>query len=575
MTKRRLTACSSVALGLVLSLSAGLVPSPSRAQETASPRTSTPFTLSSGSPRTPEQRAVRFDRADLAITIIPETQAIQAQARLDFTAIEPVSAIVLELDSRYDIATIKVGDTLIDDWSNREGRLTIPLPAPLAIGDSAEINITYGGQPHSAQNAPWDGGFVWSQSQSRPWVATAVQGEGCDLIWPCIDHPMGEPSQVDLHITVPEGLSAPANGRFMGKSDQADGSSTWHWSTRNPNTYAITFSVGPYREMSGRYESRYGNLIPLKFWPLQSAPPDQTQRLFDELPLMLDFFEQWVGPYPFADEKVGVVETPHLGMEHQTINAYGNGYKLDGKGYDWLMQHELAHEWFGNQMTNVSWDDMWLHEGFGTYMQPLYAYWLNGERAMQSELETMRRTLKNRFPMVSGQPQDAATVYKSETGPALDLYYKGALMAHTLRLYIGDEAFKQSLRRLVYDRADPEPGNFKPVYRTTADYIAIVNDITGKDMGWFFDAYLYHAALPDLVMTRTGDQVRLTWQTESDLPFNMPVQVSVDGEIRSLEMQAGTVVFTAAPGSHIILDPQSKVLRHRPYIEEWKAATAR
>lgn len=530
----------------------------------------TPFTLSSGSPRTPEQLAVTFEDADLSLSIDPASKSIEGRALLSFMTTAPLSAVVVELDTLFNIRRISVNGEQMSNWSNPEGRLTIPLPNPVMAGQRLQVAIDYSGTPHTAIRAPWDGGFVWSESNGKPWIATAVQGEGCDLIWPCIDHPMGEPRRMTLHLKVPEGLTAVTNGVRTGQT--SDGTrTTSHWSTSNPNTYAISLNIGPYREMAATYDSRYGNAIPLRFWPLESTPADKAQRLFGELPLMLDFFEDWVGPYPFADEKVGVVETPHLGMEHQTINAYGNGYKLDGKGYDWLMQHELAHEWFGNQMTNASWDDMWLHEGFGTYMQPLYARWLNGERAMQSELETMRRTVSNRFPMVSGQPQDAATVYNAETGPALDLYYKGALIAHTLRLMIGDEAFKRSLRELVYDRPDPAPGNFKPVYRTTADYVAIVNRITGKDMGWFFDAYLYHAALPEVVMARDGDQVTLTWKTGSDLAFEMPLDVEIDGTVQTLAMQGSTDRFTADPRAHILIDPQSKVLRRLVHIEQWKA----
>lgn len=539
--------------------------------QTAETQSPSAFTLSSGSPRTPSQRSVRFVEAVLSFDFNPHERTVQAQARLDFVPTSDIDTMDLELDSRFSIDAIHVNGTPAHGWSNPQGRLSIPLGRNFAAGEDLSIHIAYHGRPHQAQRAPWDGGFVWTESQGKPWIATAVQAEGCDLIWPCIDHPMGEPEQVQLFVTAPAGLSAPANGRLIARNEHADGSSTWHWEARNPNTYAISLNVGPYRELTGTYQSRYGNSIPMMFWPLESAPADKARRLFDELPPMLDFFEAWVGPYPFADEKVGVVETPHLGMEHQTINAYGNGYKLDGKGYDWLMQHELAHEWFGNQMTNASWDDMWLHEGFGTYMQPLYARWLNGERAMQSELETMRRIVSNRFPLVSGREQDAATVYKNETGPALDLYYKGALIAHTLRLHIGDEAFKQSLRELVYDRPDPAPGNFTPVYRTTADYVAIVNRITGKDMGWFFDAYLYHAALPELVLQRDGDQVTLTWKTGSDLTFEMPVDIEIDGRLQTLPMQDGTARFTADPRAHILLDPQSKVLRHLPHIEQWKS----
>lgn len=557
---------------LVPAMAALMAASTGAVAQDDTPRRPTAFTLSSGTERTPEQMAVRFDSARLAFDIQPATQSIQAQARLDFTATAPVSAIVLELDTLFTIDQIEVDGTSIDNWTNPEGRLTIPLPRPLAQGDSVAVNIAYGGAPHVAERAPWKGGFVWSESDGQPWMASAVQGEGCDLIWPCIDHPMGEPAKLDMFITVPKGLSALANGRLVQKTEHGDGSTTWHWTTRQPNTYAVTLNVGPYRELSATYDSRYGNTIPLQFWPLANVPQDKAKGLFDQLPSMLDFFEAWVGPYPFADEKVGVVETPHLGMEHQTINAYGNGYKLDGKGYDWLMQHELAHEWFGNQLTNASWDDMWLHEGFGTYMQPLYARWLNGERAMQAELETMRRTVANRFPMVTGRTQDAATVYNAETGPALDLYYKGALIAHTLRLHIGDEAFKESLRRLVYGRPDPAPGNFQPVYRTTADYVAIVNQVTGQDWGWFFDAYLYHADLPDLVMERSGDQVRLAWKTGSDRAFTLPVEVEVDGTPYTVPMDGGSAVFGAPARAHIVLDPQSKILRRLPYMEAWKAA---
>ena len=337
---------------------------------------------------------------------------------------------------------------------------------------------------------------------------------------------------------------------------------------RQPNTYAISLNIGPFTELSGSYVSRYGNTIPLHFWPLDTTDPAKAQGLFAEFPKQLDFFESVIGPLPFGDEKMGVVETPHLGMEHQSINAYGNGYKKDGKGYDWLLQHELAHEWFGNQMTNVDWDDMWLHEGFGTYMQPLYARWLNGDRAMQAELQTMRLTLKNRFPLVSNQPKDAGTVYTADTGPALDLYYKGALIAHTLRLHIGDDAFYESLRRLIYDRPDPKPGNFTPRYASTADYVAIVNVVTGKDLGWFFDAYLYQAALPDLVMTRDGTNVWLEWKTGNDARFPLPIEVEVDGHVITLPMQGNRGYLRVPEKAHVLLDPGSKILRRLDYLEQ-------
>jgi len=562
-------------LTTALCLTTALLSAPALAQEPAPTRDSTPFTLSSGTPRTPEQLALRFDKADLSFKLLPETQSIEAVAVLDFTATAPSAAVVVELDTLFAIASIAVDGQTVVGWSNPEGRLTIPLPSALKPGQTASVRIAYAGRPHQAKRAPWDGGFVWTTTpDGKPWIASAVQGEGCDLFWPCVDHPQGEPDRVDLHITVPSDLSAPANGRFLGKTDNGDGTTTWNWTARQPDTYAISLNVGPFVEMAADYPSRFGNTVPLRFWRLASTDPVKAAALFAEFPQQLDFYEATIGPFPFGDEKMGVVETPHLGMEHQTINAYGNGYKLDGKGYDWLLQHELAHEWFGNQLTNADWDDMWLHEGFGTYMQPLYGRWLNGERAMQSELQTMRLTLSNRFPMVSGQPQDAGTVYDGATGPGLDLYYKGALIAHTLRLYIGDEAFYESLRRLVYGRPDPKPGNFAPRYATTPEFIAIVNAVTDRDLGWFFDAYLYQAALPDLVMGRDGERATLEWKTGNGRPFPLPVEVEVDGRLRALPMTDGRAAFTAPAGAHILLDPGSKVLRRLEYLEIWKASQA-
>src|SRR5690606_34666327 len=132
-----------------------------------------------------------------------------------------------------------------------------------------EVEITYAGAPHVAENAPWEGGFVWSKTaDGQPWIATAVQGEGCDLFWPCIDHPLGEPAVMDLAITVPPGLSAPSNGALMGVETGDLGWTTWRWRVEQPDTYAIALNVGPYEELAADYRSGWGNTFPMRFWHL-------------------------------------------------------------------------------------------------------------------------------------------------------------------------------------------------------------------------------------------------------------------------------------------------------------------
>jgi aminopeptidase N len=530
-----------------------------------------PLNRDSGRPRAAEQEAVAFEHADLSFKVIPATRSLEGDARLTFKARAPLSAVVLDLDRNYRVSRVEVnGDALpAKAWSNPQGRMRIALPQPVAAEGRVVVRVVYDGKPHVATRAPWDGGFVWAKAPTgEPWLASAVQGEGCDLLWPCIDHPQGEPALVDEHITVPAPLVAPGNGVAMGM-DERDGWRTYHWRARDPDTYAITLNVGPYEAITGQYRSRYGNTVPLAFWHLKGNE-DKARGLFAEFSQMLDFFETVIGPYPFGDEKMGVVETPHLGMEHQTINAYGNDYKKDKYGYDWLLQHEFSHEWFGNQLTNADWDDMWLHEGFGSYMQPLYLQFLRGQMEYHAALLDQRAALSNKVPMVSGQSRTEEAVYNREHGSGLDIYYKGSLMLHTLRSLIGDAAFFDSIRQLVYGTAAPKPGNFRPRYGTTGEYIDIVNRITGKDYRWFFNVYLYKAALPELLVERDATGLALRWKVPDALPFPMPVQVRIggnDGRVVDVPMTGGQGHVELSEGTRYTLDPDSRLLRAEPRFE--------
>ncbi|MVW58399.1 M1 family peptidase [Massilia sp. NEAU-DD11] len=529
----------------------------------------TDYTVNSGAQRSSAQQALSFDHADLSLRIDPDSRSLRGDATLTFSAGAPLDSIELDLDRNLPIDAITVdGQPLAADrWRNPDGKLTIALPPRLEPGRQVRVRVTYHGEPHVAKRAPWDGGFVWARTpDGKPWVASAVEGEGCDLFWPCIDHPMGKPKVVDEHITVPAPLVAAGNGVAMGMTE-ANGWRTWHWRAKYPSTYGIAINVGPYEVLSGEYRSRYGNTIPLRFWYLPQNKA-HAQDLFSEFPKMLDFFESTIGPYPFADEKMGVVETPHKGMEHQTINAYGNKYVKTPYGYDDLLQHEFAHEWFGNQLTNADWDDMWLHEGLGSYMQPLYMQYLHGDQEYFAALMQQRAGIRNKAPLVSGKHKREEDVYDLKRGgPGGDIYSKGSLVLHTLRGLIGDDAFFRAVRELVYGTPDPRPGNFSPRYATTPDFIAIVQRASGRDLGWFFQAYMYQAGLPELVATRRGDTLDLAWKTAAPTPFPMPLDVRVDGRIVTLPMADGHGSIALPPYATVTLDPHSKILRREKRFE--------
>ncbi|RYY24192.1 MAG: M1 family peptidase [Sphingomonadales bacterium] len=535
-------------------------------------------TTSSGGPLDPAQEKVKFAHADVALEVLPDTQSIKGVATLRFVTKSATNTLVIDLDKNLPVTAVSVDGKVLKtgSWSNPEGRMTIQLGKTVAAGKTVVAKITYGGTPHIAVRPPWDGGWTWSKTpDGKPFVATSVQMEGCDLIWPCIDYPTYEPDTIDLHITVPAGLKAPSNGVLKGVDKLPDGRTTWNWQARNPTLYGVAINVGPYEEISGTYKSRFGNTIPMHFWYLPGEGLEaKAKGLFAEFAPTLEFFEEMIGPYPFADQKLGVVETPHLGMEHQSINAYGNKYKKTVWGYDDLFQHEFAHEWFANQLTVSNWDDFWLHEGTGTYMQPLYSEWRSGKGAYTAALIQARAGIRAKTAIVAGKPQSAEDVYEDKNGRGGDIYSKGSWMLHTLRGLIGDKAFFDALRLSIYGRIDPKPGNFKPVYRTTPEFIAFVKQTSGQDLQWFFDVYLYEGALPDLVQTREGGKLTLTWKTPNDKPFPMPVEVEVSGKLQSVAMTGGTATIDAPEGAHVVVDPWAKILKRSVDIEAFQAYQA-
>ena len=522
---------------------------------------STAYSLKSGGQVAPLQQGLTVEHADLTFAFDFDNKILMGTTTLTLKGEGSRSACSVVLDSVFTVNSVAVnGESLAaSQYRNVGGELQITPSSEVTL--PLTVTISYEGQPRIPVRAPWDGGVMWEKTpEGANWLATAVQGEGCDLFWPCIDQPHGEPNQTDLHIQVPKPLVAASNGVLVDVTDNGD-TRTYHWQTRSAhNTYGIALNIAPYEKLETTYSSIYGNTYPIVYYHLPGNE-QQAKELFDEIPTMLTFFERMIGPYPFGYEKVGVAQTPHLGMEHQTINAYGNEYKKDEFGFDWLLQHEFAHEYFGNQVTNDNWDHMWIHEGLGSYMQPLFAQYLSGDVAYMTYLNNQRKGLINTHPIVSNKLMEVEQVYERGVGPALDIYYKGSWIMHTLRNLIGDDAFFSAVRELVYGTDQPKPGNFTTIYRNTQDFIEIVNRRTGKDLSWFFDVYLYQPKLPKLVETRTEDSVTFSWNSPQNLPFPMPLEVSVNGEVQVLDITSPKTI-TVTPFDVVIADPNSKVLRY-------------
>ena len=161
--------------------------------------------------------------------------------------------------------------------------------------------------------------------------------------------------------------------------------------------------MGPYEVVESSYTCFDGMVMPFQFWTLAESR-EKAEKAVPEFKRHMAFYERILGPYPFRKEKYGIAETPHLGMEHQSIIAYGNKFRGGPHGYDWLHHHELGHEWWGNLMTANDWRHFWLHEGLCTYMQALYAEERQGMMAYHHAMYVDRKRVKSEHPLVPAEP---------------------------------------------------------------------------------------------------------------------------------------------------------------------------
>ena len=538
--------------------------------------------MDSGLPLSEGLAAYDVNHYTIRTTLLIEEKAIEGSASVLFRTKQSLAVLELDFDGNYVIDGIVDGDGIELAYEQTDDQLFVTFNNALHPDTEHEVTVTYHGVPIEAERPPWDGGFVWESTPSgEPWIATAFQGEGCDIWWPCKDHPSGEPLGVDLYITVPNGLTAVSNGVLVSQEPASDTTETFHWQTRvSTNPYVIALNVGPYELLETSYTSTNGTEVAVKFWPIAERLEPAKELFEREFLPTIHWFEATVGPYPWGHEKLGVVETPHLGMEHQTNNAYGNQYRRGSYGFDWLFHHELAHEWFGNAMTHKTVSDLWLHEGFGAYMQPLYSQYLLGDAVMMADMYKSYLGIKGCAPVAPREELSEDQLYFNGEGggPGGDIYAKGEWVLHSLRYLMGDEAFWRAVRRLIYNTAEPQTlkAPIEARFRSTDDFLAIASEEAGEDLSWFFEVYLRKAPVPVLQQRQVGDDMILEWQTPDELLFPMPIPVRVNGVIERVEFDGNRAVLTGVSEDQILVDPYLNVLRKLPSLPtcEERAAEA-
>ena len=450
----------------------------------------------------------------LDVRVDPEKKFIGGRNTIRFKMLKDDTRIQLDLHEALHIDKILLGSTTLQ-YQRDSGAVFVDFPQTLRAGRVYTIDFYYSGNPLETGRF---GGITFRKDPSgHPWINTACEGTGASLWWPNKDQWRDEVENMQISVSIPNGMVDVSNGKFMGKTDLGDGYTRWDWRVQYPiNNYDVSLNIGNYQHFADRLGS-----LPLDFYALPEDL-DKARKQFVQAKGMLEAFQHYFGEYPFRKDGYKLIEAPYSGMEHQSAVTYGNhfanGYlERDWTGvgisprFDFIIIHESAHEWFGNSITAADVSDMWIHEGWATYLECLYVEYRWGREDALKYTNGYKSKVANAQPIVAPRGVNST--------PPQDLYFKGALFLNTLRSVVNDDRRWWALLHGFYQ-------HFKYRNIMTEDVVEYFNRKTGMNLTPVFDQYLRHTALPILELTFDGAKGTVSYRWKADEPaFAMPVRV--------------------------------------------------
>jgi len=458
---------------------------------------------------------------DLHVSINPADSSIHGWNGITYRVLHPAREMQIDLQEPLEV------DSMVQDGEHltyrRDGNaFFVTLVAPQHTDERKTVAVYYHGKPRAAKRPPWDGGLIWQHdSLGNTWVATACEGLGASVWWPNKDLLADEPDSQRIAITVPDPMVDVSNGRLRSTVHHDDGTTTYEWFVSSPiNNYDVEANAGHYAHYTETYKGEAGTLT-MDFWPL-AYHLAAAKKQWPQAMSMMGCFEHWFGPYPWYTDGYKLVEAPHLGMEHQSGVAYGNGFEngyrgrdLSGTGeglkWDFIIVHESAHEWFGNNITDKDAADMWVHESFANYSENLYTECQAGKQAGARYVIGTRRLVRNDRPILGH--------YGVNDEGSGDMYYKGGNMLHTIRQIIdNDEKWRGILRGLGT--------TFRHQTVTGRQVEQYISEHAGIDLDKVFAQYLETTQIPVLEYKLDGSTLSYRWANVVK-GFDMPVRVAL------------------------------------------------
>lgn len=470
----------------------------------------------------PERTCYDVHYYALDLRIDPKKEAIRGRVDMAYSVVEDFDRLQIDLFENMKIDQILFEEKELS-FAREENAVFVQFPETQEVGTAASIQIQYHGQPTVAANAPWDGGFVWSEDRrGRDWIAVACEGTGASLWWPNKDHLSDEPDSMLISLTVPSNLMAVANGNLR-EVDEGEKTTRYDWFVSYPiDNYNVTLNIGHYTHFSDEYYAFDGDTLTLDYYVIDYNE-ERARKHFEQTKGVLACYEHYMDKYPFWEDGFAMVETPYLGMEHQGAIAYGNKYMRGYLGgmiprdmdWDYIIVHETGHEYYGNSIGCYDMAEMWIQESFTTYLEAVYVEYTMSYEDANRYMAKHRLFISNLEPILG--PMDV----NWDHWKGSDHYFKGAWILHTLRHAIDDDEKWWEI--------------FKGFYRenalsliTTEDFVRYVNEHTDKEWEAFFEQYLLYADPPTLEYQLEENEGNLTvsYRWSADVPgFDMPIKI--------------------------------------------------
>jgi aminopeptidase N len=459
----------------------------------------------------------------LDIRIDPEKKLVSGRNTIRFRMLKDDTRIQLDLYANLNVDKIELGTTPLK-FERELNTVYVDFPETLKAGRVYAIDFQYSGTPRETGRF---GGFSFGKDpEGRHWITTACEVQGASLWWPNKDQWRDEPERMQISVEIPNDLVDVSNGKLMGKTDLGDGYTRWDWLVHYPiNNYNVSVNIGHY----AHFADRLGDL-PLDFYVLP-ANLEKAKKQFAQAKPMLEAFNRFFGEYPFTKDGYKLIEVPYSGMEHQSAVTYGNrfanGYlERDWTGvgvslkFDFIIVHESAHEWFGNAVSAADVSDMWIQEGWATYLEHLYVEHVFGYDDALKYVNGYKSRVRNREPIITQRG-----IHRT---PQQDMYFKGALFLHTLRSVVNDDARWWKLLRDLYDE-------FKYRNFMTEELVQFVNARLGQNLTPVFDQYLRRTQLPTLELAFNEREGTMAYRWNADeRDFAMPIRVGTRGSWQML-----------------------------------------